>query len=189
MNRKHKFLGVYNQLWVILLWFTRSILSLWQRLLWFPDTEECVVCLSECKCYTSWYCLLFYQLIRADGKERSLLMFRASLGWNNTNLTNSRETRRFGLLSIFREGGIIVQIYKFWFRISRKGDYKHILFIARSSFLINNNKTFLISSFPFLCNILAGRKETPKTFKVSFIPNATWLTNTTLHICYTCIRI
>lgn len=105
MNRKHKFLGVYNQLWVILLWFTRSILSLWQRLLWFPDTEECVVCLSECKCYTSWYCLLFYQLIRADGKERSLLMFRASLGWNNTNLTNSRETRRFGLLSIFSKKG------------------------------------------------------------------------------------
>ena len=94
MNRKHKFLGVYNQLWVILLWFTRSILSLWQRLLWFPDTEESSVSLSECKCYTSWYCLLFYQLIRADGKERSLLMFRASLGCNNTNLTNSQALRR-----------------------------------------------------------------------------------------------
>ena len=106
MNRKHKFLGVYNQLWVILLWFTRSILGLWQRLLWFPDCgvwagSPNVTRVDIVYYFTNW---------SAQTERKGVFWCSApSPGWNNTNLTNLRATRIFGLLSISRGNVIIVQ--------------------------------------------------------------------------------
>ena len=49
MNRKHKFLGVYNQLWVILLWFT--LMSFMTGFIMIPRHRMLSVLLQS-PCYT-----------------------------------------------------------------------------------------------------------------------------------------
>ena len=73
--------------------------GLWQRLLWFPDTE----CDVWVQMLHQWivFIILLTDPRRRKGKE-SFDSSRPSLDWNNTNLTNGRAKRRkslFGLIA------------------------------------------------------------------------------------------